>query len=84
MEAFAQSLGPLAQEQPPTIIFLADGNQALTNALGLQTDGTARGMGPRMQRFALVVDGKGIIQDVQIDPSGQIKLSRAANVLSRL
>ena len=84
MDAFASSLGPLALEHPPAIIFLADGNQALTDALDLRMDGTDRGMGPRMQRFAMVVDGKGIVQDVQVDLSGQIKLSRAANVLSRL
>jgi len=84
MDAFASSLGPLAQEQPPPIIFLADGNQSLTNALDLKMDGTSRGMGPRMQRFAMVLDGKGIVQDFQVDISGQIKFSRAANVLSRL
>ncbi len=84
MDAFAHSLGPLAEAQPPPVIFLSDGNHALTHALGLEMDGSVRGMGKRMQRFALVMDGQGIITDVQIDPAGQIKLTRAKHLLSKL
>lgn len=81
MDAFLQSLGPIAQGR---VSMLADGNLELTRALGLGFDASARGMGTRVQRFALVVDGEGIVKDAQIDAAGAIKTTRAGHLLSRL
>ena len=81
MDAFAESLGPQAKEK---LLFLSDGNHELTRALGLEFDASARGMGKRMQRFAMVVDGDGVVKDVQVDAGGSIKLTRAGHLLSRM
>ncbi len=81
MEAFLQSLGPSAKGR---VSMLADGNHELAKALGLAFDASARGMGTRMQRFAMVVDGQGVVQDVQVDAAGAIKTTRAGHLLSRL
>jgi peroxiredoxin len=81
MDAFLQSLGPIAQGR---VTMLADGNHELSKALGLAFDASARGMGMRVQRFAMVVDGEGVIKDIQVDAAGAIKATRAGHLLSRL
>ncbi|MBS3743453.1 MAG: peroxiredoxin [Wenzhouxiangellaceae bacterium] len=65
------------------IIMAADGNADFTQALGLEMDGRAFGMGQRAQRFALVVqDGK--IVDVLVEGPGEFQVSSAEHVLSTL
>ena len=81
MEAFSKSLGPIAAGR---VTMLADGNCELAKALGLAFDASARGMGTRVQRFAMVVDGQGRIADVQVDAAGAIKTTRAGHLISRL
>lgn len=63
------------------IIMAADGNGELTQALGLELDATAYGMGRRSQRFAMIVED-GIIKHLLIDPPGEFHVSSAEHVLS--
>jgi hypothetical protein len=51
MEAWAKSAGADGK-----ISFLADGNGDFARALGLSLDLTARGLGIRSQRYAMIVD----------------------------
>ena len=82
MEAFLETLGPIAKGK---VTMLADGNHELAQALGLDFDASSRGMGRRVQRFALVLDGDAVVRDVQVDtPPGPIKTTRAGFLLSRL
>lgn len=81
MDAFLQSLGPAARD---SLVMISDGNLELSRALKLTFDASARGMGMRVQRFALVVDGEGIIKDAQVDAAGAIEKTRAGHLLSRL
>lgn len=81
MEAFMHSLGPIASGR---VTMLADGNHELAKALGLTFDASARGMGTRVQRFAMVVDGDGQLVDLQVDAAGAIKTTRAGHIMSRL
>ena len=46
------------------ITFLADGNGDFARALGLSLDLTARGLGIRSQRYAMLVDN-GVVQTTQ-------------------
>ncbi len=62
------------------IVMLADGSFALTKALGLELDLSARGLGTRSQRFALVVEDKKITH-LAIEAPGDFDVSRAEAVL---
>ena len=65
------------------IVMAADGNGDFTQALGLEMDGRAFGMGLRSQRFALVVrDGE--VEHVLVEAPGEFRVSSAEHVLSVL
>lgn len=65
------------------IVMLADGSGGFTRALGLELDLTARGLGMRSQRFALVTEG-GKVVDVAVEQPGAFEVSGAESVLTRL
>lgn len=65
------------------ILMLADGSGAFTKALGLELDLTARGMGVRCQRFALVAKD-GVVERVAVEKPGEFDVSRAESVLATL
>jgi peroxiredoxin (alkyl hydroperoxide reductase subunit C) len=65
------------------VAMLADGSADFTRALGLELDLTARGMGVRCQRFALVAkDGK--VTHVAVEAPGAFEVSKAEAVLAAL
>ena len=65
------------------IVMLADGSAEFTRKLGLEMDMTARGLGVRSQRFALVAkDGK--VAHVAVEEPGAFEVSRAEAVLEVL
>jgi glutaredoxin/glutathione-dependent peroxiredoxin len=62
------------------IVMLADGSGTFTKALGLELDLTARGMGVRSQRFALIaVDGK--VTHLNVEQPGGFEVSKAEAIL---
>ena len=65
------------------VMMLADGNGDYTEALGLEMDATAFGMGRRGQRFAIVVDD-GVASHVNVEEAGKFEVSSAESVLARL
>jgi len=65
------------------ILMLADGNGEFTDALGLELDATAFGMGHRSQRFALIAED-GRVTDLFIEGPGEFRISSADHVLSKL
>jgi len=65
------------------IDMLADGNGEFTEALGLEMDGSAFGMGKRSQRFALVADD-GIVTQLMVEVPGEFRVSSAESVLAIL
>lgn len=62
---------------------LADGSAAFTKALGLELDLTARGLGIRSQRFAMVVDDRKVVS-LNVEPPGGFEVSKAETVLAGL
>ena len=65
------------------VAMLADGSAAFTKAMGLELDLTARGLGLRCQRFALVAkDGK--VTHVAVEAPGAFEVSKAEAVLAAL
>ena len=65
------------------IVMLADGGAALTKALGLEMDLTARGLGIRSQRFALVAKDRKVAH-IGVEEPGAFEVSRAEAVLEAL
>ena len=65
------------------IVMLADGSGALTKAMGLELDLTARGLGVRSQRFALVAKDK-VVTHLAVEAPGDFDVSRAETVLAAL
>ena len=82
-DAFVMDAWAKSQDVPDDISMLADGNGALTEAMGLEMDGTAFGMGKRSKRFALVADN-GVVKQLFVDAPGEFKVSSAEHVLSEL
>ncbi|MBX9592983.1 MAG: peroxiredoxin [Roseomonas sp.] len=65
------------------VAMLADGSAVFTKALGLELDLTARGLGLRCQRFALVAkDGK--VTHVAVEAAGAFEVSKAEAILAAL
>ncbi len=62
------------------LLMLADGSFAFTKAMGLELDLSARGLGTRSQRFALVAEDKKVTH-LAIEAPGDFDVSRAESVL---
>lgn len=82
MNAWGESAGVGAGDDA-RIIMAADGNGDFAQALGLEMDGRAFGMGVRAQRFALIVRD-GVAEQVLIEAPGEFRVSSAEHVLSLL
>ncbi len=78
MEAWAKS-----QNAGDTVTFLADGSGLFTKALGLELDLTARGLGIRSQRYAMVVKD-GVVTHLAVEAPGGFEVSKAEAVLAVL
>ena len=78
MKAWAKDQG-ISDE----VVMLADGNGDFAKAVGLQLDGSGFGMGPRSQRYAMIVkDGK--VEQLFVEGKGEFKVSSADYVLEQL
>jgi peroxiredoxin (alkyl hydroperoxide reductase subunit C) len=78
MKAWGESQGTDGK-----VVMLADGSADFTKKLGLELDLTARGLGIRCQRFALIAkDGK--VVHVAVEGPGAFEVSGAEPVLAKL
>jgi peroxiredoxin len=71
------------QKTDGKVRMMADGSADYTKKLGLELDLTARGMGMRCQRFAMIVDD-GTVKDVAVEAPGKFEVSSAEAVLAKL
>lgn len=78
MRAWAEQHGALGK-----IVMLADGNGALTRALGLELDLSVAQMGLRARRAALSVED-GVVTRVDAEEPGKYEVSGAEACLARL
>jgi glutaredoxin/glutathione-dependent peroxiredoxin len=78
-------MGAWAKDQgiSEEIVMLADGSAKLATALGLELDLTARGLGMRNQRFALIAKD-GTVTHVGVEASGAFEVSKAEAILAAL
>lgn len=62
---------------------MGDGSAEYTKLLGLEMDLTAKGMGMRCQRFAMIVDN-GKVSYIGVEESGKFEVSNAETVLGKV
>jgi peroxiredoxin len=62
---------------------MGDGSVLFTKALGVEQDLTARGMGVRSQRYAMVIEN-GVVKQFHLEKPGQFEVSSAEYVLGKL
>ena len=82
-DAFVMAHWGRDQKAIGKIRFLADGSAAWAKAMGLELDLTARGMGMRCQRFALLVDD-GVVKSVNVEAPGKFEVSGGEQMLKSL
>jgi peroxiredoxin (alkyl hydroperoxide reductase subunit C) len=82
-DAFVMAAWAKDQGITDEVAMLADGSAVFTKAMGLEFDLTARGLGVRCQRFALVAkDGK--VTHVAVEAPGAFEVSKAEAILGAL
>ncbi len=82
-DAFVLDAWAKSQGVEDKIVMLADGAAELTKALGMELDLTARGLGVRSQRFALVAKDRKVAH-IGVEQPGAFEVSRAEAVLEAL
>jgi peroxiredoxin (alkyl hydroperoxide reductase subunit C) len=82
-DAFVMGAWGKDQGVADKVVMLADGSADFTKQLGLELDLTARGLGMRCQRFALVAkDGK--VTHVAVEAPGAFEVSSGEAILRAL
>ncbi len=67
-----------------TVVFLADGNGDFAKAVGLEFDGTPRGLGIRSKRYAMLLDNS-VVKALHVEDSpGTAEVSSAERLLQDL
>ncbi len=80
-DAFVMGAWGKDQGTGDKVMMLADGSATFAKALGLEMDITARGMGVRSQRYALVAqDGK--VTHLGVEAPGGFEASKAETILA--
>jgi peroxiredoxin len=82
-DAFVMGAWGRDQHTSGKVRMMADGSAAFTRALGLEQDLSARGMGIRSQRYAMVVDD-GVVKTLQVEAPGKFEVSDAGSILATL
>jgi glutaredoxin/glutathione-dependent peroxiredoxin len=82
-DAFVMGAWGRDQGTEGKVLMLADGSADFTHAMGLELDLTARGMGMRSQRYALVAEN-GVVTFLGVEEGGAFEASKAETVLAAL
>jgi peroxiredoxin len=82
-DAFVMGAWGKASGVGDDVVMLADGNGEFVKAIGLEMDGSKFGMGPRGQRFAMVVND-GAVEHLFVEAPGEFKVSSAEYMLEQI
>ncbi|TCZ55954.1 peroxiredoxin [Roseicella aquatilis] len=82
-DAFVMGAWGKDQGVADKVVMLADGSADFTKQLGLELDLTARGLGTRCQRFALVAKN-GKVAHIAVEAPGAFEVSKAEAILGAL
>lgn len=82
-DAFVMGAWGRDQHVGDTVRMMGDGSATFTRAIGLDQDLSARGMGVRSQRYAMVIED-GTVKILQVEAPGKFEVSDAASVIAAL
>lgn len=82
-DAFVMNAWGVSLQVGDVVRMIADGNGELSEALGLTQDLSARGMGLRSQRYAMLVDDL-VVKHLAVEAPGKFECSDAASMLALL
>ncbi len=82
-DAFVMNAWGKVNNADDLVMMAADGNAEFTKALGLDIDLSARGMGIRSQRFAMIADD-GVVTLLNVEQPGKFEVSDAETILNAL
>ncbi|WP_042887298.1 peroxiredoxin [Cupriavidus necator] len=82
-DAFVMGAWGREQQVAGTVRMMADGSAEWTRALGLEQDLSARGLGVRSKRYAMVIDD-GVVTRLDVEAPGEFRVSSAEAVLAAL
>jgi len=81
-DAFVMGAWGRDQKTQGKVRMMADGSAEFAKATGLTLDLTSRGMGPRSQRYSMLVD-RGVVKTLNIEAPGKFEVSDAATMLAQ-
>ena len=82
-DAFVMGAWGREQKSDGKVRMMADGSADLTKKLGLEMDLTARGMGVRSQRYAMLVED-GVVKTLSVEAPGKFEVSSAEAMLGQI
>ena len=82
-DAFVMGAWAREQKSVGKVRMMGDGSAAYTQALGLEFDLTAKGLGVRCQRFSMIVDD-GVVKVLNLEAPGKYEISDAETMLKQL
>ena len=82
-DAMVMTAWGVAHEAPGKVTMLSDGNGALTEAMGLASDMSAKGYGTRSKRYAMIVDD-GVVTHFALETEPGLNVSSAEQILTAL
>jgi glutaredoxin/glutathione-dependent peroxiredoxin len=82
-DAFVLNAWAESADAQDKVTMLADGSGDFVRAIGLDADFSKFGMGPRGQRFSMVVDD-GVVEQLNVEEPGAFNVSSAEYMLDRL
>lgn len=82
-DAFVMDAWGKSQNVDGKILMVADGSAAFSEAVGLVLDLTARGMGIRSRRYAMIVDDC-VVTHLNVDEGANLEVSDAETMMALL
>lgn len=82
-DAFVMGAWGKDQGTGDDVEMLADGSSHFTKAIGLELDASKFGMGPRCQRFSMIVND-GTVEELNVEAPGAFEVSTAEYMLKQL
>lgn len=82
-DAFVMDAWGKQQNADDKILMVADPDGELTRAVGLEVDLSARGLGRRSQRYAMIIED-GVVTHLNVEKPGKFEVSDAETILNAL
>ena len=82
-DAFVMGAWARDQQTGGKVRMMGDGSGEFTKKLGLELDLTARGMGVRSQRYAMLVED-GVVKALNVEAPGKFEVSSAEAMLAQV